>query len=80
MNASNFQCSLLTRISDGIAAHAVHLHRLELSRLSRRTQAASEFQGMMTNLKHQLARKAALRVGASYPAERLEPQIAAVAA
>ena len=80
MNASNSQGSLLTRISDGITARAAHLHRLELSRFSRRTQAAIQFQGMITNLKFQLAQKAALRVGASCAAERLEPQIAAVAA
>ena len=77
MNARNFQGSLLDRISDGITARAAHLQRLDLARLGRQNEAACQFQGMIADLKSQLARKAALRIPTSFVADRLELQAAA---
>jgi hypothetical protein len=75
MNPRNSQNSLLTRISSGITAHAAHLQRLDLAHLGRGPEAAaSQFQAVLANLKHQIARKAALRASVSLASGRLELQ------
>ena len=77
MNARNFQGSLLNRISEGITARAAHLQRLDLARLGRRNEAACQFQGIIADLKNQLACKAARRVATSSVAGGFELQAAA---
>lgn len=52
---------LLNRISSGICENATKLHRLDLEGLGRRAEAACQFQDRLTDLKEQIAWKAAVR-------------------
>ena len=74
MNPRNYQDRLLTGISSGITTHAAHLQPLDLARLGRGTVVAYRFEAMLATMKRQIARKAALRAGASPAIDHLELQ------
>jgi hypothetical protein len=74
MNPRNYQDNLLNRISNGITGHAVQLQQLDLARLSRGIDSASQFQTVLANLKHQIARKVELRAGVALVTGSLELQ------
>jgi hypothetical protein len=76
MNTRNHQNRLLAQISSGISAHAANLQRLDLARLSRRAEAACQFQAMLAEIKGQITRKSAQRAG-SFANCNLELQSAA---
>ncbi len=74
MNLRNNQNRLLARISNGISANAANLQRLDLARIGRRAEAACQFQEILTGLKEQLARKAAVNAEATFAAAAPELQ------
>jgi hypothetical protein len=49
---------LLGRISSGISGNAIALHRLDMERAGERTQAIHLLQGMLTDMKERVARRA----------------------
>ena len=61
MSARNYQNNLLARISSGISAKAANLQLLDLTQLGRRAEAACQFQNLLADIKHQIARKSAVR-------------------
>jgi hypothetical protein len=56
---------LLNRISDGIYESATRLHRRDLERSRRRTEATRQFWALLADLKDQVARIAVMRVRAA---------------
>ena len=76
MSARNFQNSLLTRISNGIAASAVQQQLLDFAQLGHSTDAG-QLRSRIADLKCRMAQKAHLHARVSVVIDRMEAQAAA---
>ena len=63
---------LLRRMSSGICESAAKLHRPDLERLGRRAEAECRFQDSLTDLRNQIAWKAAVRTRSASVDVRVE--------